>query len=113
MPTPTKKHGTAMYRRGCRCDICVITMREYRYKFKPLTDATKLRLPVQPLVERLTAEGRMKELDPHRLYQWEKMGNQISVYWADKWAVKLGFHPFEIWGWDFYEGAVDADSSDA
>lgn len=110
MKTPTKKHGTAMYRRGCRCDTCVTTMREYRRQFKPLSDAADLRLSVEPLVERLAQADRLSELDPHRISQWRRNGWMVSVYWADKWAIKLGFHPFEVWGWDFYKGAMDADS---
>lgn len=85
-------------------------MREIRLRYKPLSDAASLRLPVEPLLERLRMSGRLEELEVSRIGQWRRNGNMMSVYWADKWAIRLGFHPFEIWGWDFYQGAMDADS---
>lgn len=109
----TKKHGTARYRQGCRCDICVETMRAYRRQFKPLSDASKLMLSVEPLLERLYLAGRLSEVDNHCLYRWRKNGNMMNIYWADRWAIRYGFHPFEIWGWDFYKGAINADSCES
>ena len=37
--------------------------------------------------------------------KWSKYG--MSVFSADKWAVSFGYHPYEIWGDDFYQGCED------
>ena len=29
--------------------------------------------------------------------QWRKRKTEICEYKADKYAIKLGFHPFEVW----------------
>jgi len=37
------------------------------------------------------------ETDRRTVYQWIDSGTQISEWAADRYAVKLGLHPSEIW----------------
>lgn len=104
------KHGVRSYNRGCRCDVCRESKAEARRQGHP--PMSKVKLPVEPFLEVLKRNDQSHLLEPHRLYQWRKAGG-INVYWADVWAMRFGFHPVEIWGMDFYEGCLDADSSDA
>jgi hypothetical protein len=63
---------------------------------------TAVRLDANCLVDRLQSDGRTGAVANSLLSKWRKSG--MDVYNADRWAVKLGYHPFEIWGSDFYEG---------
>lgn len=53
-------------------------------------------------VDRLIADGRDGGLEPTTLWRWKNNG--MDVWVADRWACKLGYHPIEIWGQDFYVG---------
>ena len=92
-------HGRSTYlKHKCRCAICVEDARVYRATYRK----TPIRLDANQLVRRLQLDGRTNAVANTLLSKWRKSG--MDVYNADRWAVKLGYHPFEIWGSDFYEG---------
>lgn len=92
-------HGRSTYlKHKCRCAICVEDARVYRATYRK----TAVRLDANQLVLRLQLDGRSGAVANSLLSKWRKSG--MDVYNADRWAVKLGYHPFEIWGSDFYEG---------
>lgn len=92
-------HGRSTYlKHKCRCAICVEDARVYRATYRK----TVIRLDGNQLVRRLQLDGRGGAVASNVLAKWRKNG--MDVYHADRWAVKLGYHPFEIWGSDFYEG---------
>lgn len=104
------KHGVSAYNKhGCRCDICKEAKHEQRFQYKP--KASKLKLDYEPLLRKLEAANQLHLIDPHRIYQWRDAGG-INVYWADKWAIKFGWHPAEVWGMAFYEGCFDGSACD-
>lgn len=92
-------HGRSTYLKyKCRCTICVEDAREYRRNIRP----TVLMLDGEPLIDRLTRDGRITSIKTSATHKWKTRG--LSVYLADRWAVKLGYHPYEIWGNEFYRG---------
>lgn len=92
-------HGRSTYlKHKCRCVICVEDARQYRLTYRK----SGVTLSAEHLVRRLQLDGRTSAVNSSLLAKWRKSG--MDVYNADRWAVKLGYHPFEIWGSDFYEG---------
>jgi hypothetical protein len=108
-PTRSFAHGLNAYRvYKCRCEICITANTESKRKYRPLSDAVKVRLDAQPLISRLTRDGRLAAVENSKISSWRKDG--IGIYSADKWCIRLGYHPIEIWGQDFYVSiAPDVD----
>jgi hypothetical protein len=40
--------------------------------------------------------------------RWESLG--ITVYEADKWCTKLGYHPFEVFGASYFQGLEEEEA---
>lgn len=100
-PESTFRHGLHAYRvRKCRCDLCVNANEESRRRYRPLSDSVKIRLDSGPFIRRLTRDGRLDAVENSTIASWRKSG--IGIYSADKWCIRLGYHPIEIWGQDFY-----------
>lgn len=99
-------HGAGGYRNHkCRCDVCRDGNRLASAKYRPKPDSLKIRLDATPLIERLTRDGRLEAVDNSKLTIWRRTG--IDLYAADRWCVRLGYHPIEIWGQTFYLGATE------
>lgn len=99
-------HGASAYRnRGCRCDVCKEANRLQKLKYRPKSDSVNVRLDATPLIEKLTREGRLEAVENSRISQWRKAG--IDLYAADRWCIRLGYHPIEVWGQAFYLGATE------
>lgn len=108
-PQRSFKHGANAYRvHKCRCDECREAIRVVRQKYRPKSDSVKVRLDATPLIEKLTKQGRLEAVENSRLTVWRREG--IDLYAADRWCVRLGYHPIEIWGQAFYLGATEGDS---
>lgn len=60
-----------------------------------------IRLDAEPLINKLHKDGRVGAVSAARMRDWRKGG--IDLFIADKWCVRLGYHPYEIWGQDFYQ----------
>ena len=103
----TWKHGTSGYRYKCRCEICVNAQKAARNKNRPLSDSAKVRLDATPLIERLAMADQLDQVDPAVIRRWERDG--IDVYWADKWCLKFGWHPANVFGQAFYAGCFDEE----
>jgi hypothetical protein len=102
------EHGASMYRRrGCRCDVCRVGMSQTRKKYRPLAMSSDVRLDAKPLIEFLTKAEQLQYLDKHTVARWWQNG--LSVYTADKWCLRFGLHPAEIFGHKFYEGCFDSE----
>lgn len=100
------KHGASAYRnRGCRCDVCKEATRLAKIKYRPKSDAVKVRLDATPLIDKITRDGRLEAVENSRISQWRKAG--IDLYAADRWCIRLGYHPIEVWGQAFYRGATE------
>ena len=97
----TWNHGITGYQRyKCRCETCVEAAKAVRARHRPYSYNSKVRLDAQVLIDRLDADGRWYDRNmARRLIQ-----EGVSVYAADRWAVRYGYHPYEIWGDAFYEG---------
>lgn len=99
-------HGASAYRnRGCRCDVCKEANRVQKLKYRPKSDAIKVRLDATPLIDKITRDGRLEAVENSRISQWRKAG--IDLYAADRWCIRLGYHPIEVWGQAFYLGATE------
>lgn len=62
----------------------------------------RMRLDGMVFVDRLSRDGRLDGLSPNSVRRWMRDG--MDLYNADEWCVRLGYHPVEIWGQDFYVG---------
>ena len=102
------EHGMSMYRqRGCRCNTCKQAAAAQRAQFRPRTTNKKIKLDAEPLLQRLTADDRLAWVNTGQRDKWRKAG--IDIYNADEWCVRLGYHPIEIWGQDFYQQCSDEE----
>ena len=98
-----RKHGGSLYRRGCRCEICVQAMVEYRRQYRVTDKPSKLKLPVRPLLEWVIRTESTAMVHPRALWRWLSNPDALmDVYWADRYAIQLGTHPMNIWGMAFY-----------
>lgn len=107
MPNHTKKniteHGNSMYRyRGCRCDICRAGAEAERKKYRKSRAVPRIRLDATPLINRLSPDEIQRFVGHRTVNQW--LQNGIELFAADRWCIKLGYHPSQIWGSDFYTG---------
>lgn len=104
-----RKHGRSTYLKyKCRCDICVTDAREYRRRFRVENIHAGLRVDAEPLLYRLERDGREAAIESKTRSRWRAEG--IELYNADKWAIRLGYHPIEIWGQDFYRNCFDRET---
>jgi hypothetical protein len=105
-PPPTE-HGTSMYRRmGCRCDICKAANAAKKKKYTKLAPPQVL-LDGALFVAIIERAGRLREFDYRQIDRWRDNG--VNVYTADFWCTKLGYHPTEVFGSDFYRGCFDEE----
>ena len=60
----------------------------------------KQRLPAGPLIDRLvTTYGSIMALGRANARQVHRMRHEgLSLTQADRWAVRFGWHPAEVWG---------------
>lgn len=106
------EHGLSMYRyRQCRCDICRAAMTAQRRQFRKLSDNKPIRLDGEVFVDRLIKDNRQAGINTNVISKWRRFG--IDIYNADEWCVKLGYHPTEIWGNDFYQQCNEDELVDA
>lgn len=97
----TWNHGITGYQRyKCRCETCVTAARISRDRYRPRSSVFGVRLDGARFIRRLELDGRFYE----RNMAQRALKDGFSVYAADRWAVKYGYHPYEIWGDDFYQG---------
>lgn len=97
------EHGTSMYRyRKCRCKVCRDAINEQKKKYRPKVDNVNIKLDAGTLYRVLEKDGRLWAVPHNTMHRWIKDG--INIYSADAIAIKLGYHPTEIWGDAFYEG---------
>lgn len=89
----------------CRCEVCTEAYNRYRARenFKNRrTPITHVLISGEPLVkifvDRQLSGGNMSK----KIQRWRTEG--ISVYEADTECLKLGYHPFEVFGASYFEG---------
>lgn len=108
------EHGISMYRyRQCRCDICKAAASAQRKAFRPKSknhDSKKIRLNGEVFVARLIKDNRQGAINTNLISKWSRFG--IDIYHADEWCMKLGYHPIEIWGQDFYQDCTEEELID-
>lgn len=101
-----------MYRyRQCRCDTCKQAASEQRKHFRPKSDNKRIRLDGEVFVARLVRDNRHGAVNTNLISKWTRFG--LDIYNADEWCVKLGYHPTEIWGNDFYQQCDEEELVDA
>ena len=105
-PLPTE-HGVSMYRRmKCRCEVCKAANAEKKKKYKKLAPP-KVLLDGAPFVAIIERAGMIREFDHRQIDRW--LANGVNVYTADFWCTKLGYHPTEVFGSEFYRGCFDEE----
>lgn len=97
------KHNRNTYLRyKCRCTECVEDAANYRRMRRIERGGdTDVRLPAWPLIIflRKVSDERIQHAT---LKSWLEKG--VSPYTADKWCMRFGAHPAEVYGQAFYEG---------
>ncbi len=89
----------------CRCDICVAAYvrakaaENYKNRRTPINHVL---ISAEPLV-RMFVDIRLSGGNMNKKIQrWRQEG--ISVYEADEVCMKMGYHPFEVFGPAYFEG---------
>ena len=100
-------HGMRGYKvHKCRCETCVGGFMAYkaRQSLKNRKAAIKHHIiDGKPLAELFKSlHGRLDTSQRRLVKRWTTVG--ISVYEADKYAVRFGYHPYEIFGESYFEG---------
>ena len=63
---------------------------------------SSIRLDPEPLIERIQSDtSYMESVSRDMIRGWRRVGS-IDLYRADALCMKLGIHPVEIWGNEFY-----------
>lgn len=101
-------HGIGRYRKhGCRCEVCSAAYAEYRRSLRKHQDTPPLIDP-EPLIKFIIELGEPMTATKTRLMEsWRKNG--IDIYRVDKLCVARGFHPFEVYGDEWWR--VDCEVS--
>lgn len=108
-------HGHDTYVCGRRaknseCRECKrIRSRVYqRGKTRPYVSKAAARVPAAPLVEAMS-NLNLYDFDQNfqRRYYRVKHMDTITVHTADEMACRIGRHPYELWGEEFYTGLKD------
>jgi hypothetical protein len=100
-------HGLRGYKKyKCRCNIC---SEEYfqakvRENIKNRKALIKhYMIAAEPLIALYKETiGRLNANQRRLVSKWETNG--ISVYDADVYSIRLGYHPYEIFGESYFEG---------
>ena len=92
---------------GCRCEVCCRSNEDFNRRRREKRQAQRkpvfrVRLDGAVFVERLIKDNRHGAINTNLISKWTRFG--IDLYKADEWCVRLGYHPVEIWGQDFYVG---------
>ena len=105
------KHGIYAYkRRGCRCEVCLEAHRQSRIKERLKNRRTPIKhhlIDATPLIELCESNSIGDFNFRSSIEKWKKHG--ISIYDADTYCMKLGFHPIEIFGAAYFEGLIDEE----
>lgn len=99
-------HNRSTYMKyKCRCDICTQDAKKYRREYKLRNGGdTDIRIDPTPLITRMVADGTIKHISHQTWRDWLSKG--MSVYLADEWCTKFGYHPATVFGNAFYEGCT-------
>ena len=104
-------HGRSTYMKdNCRCEICVAAAKLYRDEYRRAKDpGVYMYMDPQPFIDRLTRDGMIDRVSRGTRRAWAKNG--ISIYRADYWCIKYGYHPAQIFGNAFYEGCFPEEAA--
>ena len=110
MADPTvQTHGYSGYReRKCRCEVCCAAAALLRKKYRKRSDNVWIRLSAEPLIKKLQESDQLFLVNADVLYKWRNTG--LDIYNADKWCLKFGWHPVEVFGQAFYVGCFDEEN---
>lgn len=79
---------------GCRCLPCCEARRAYNEARKKQKQDKQVYLPVEPIWNLFSPEQKSKSYSFYNTYK----DKGVPFYQADKWCVKLGFHPWTVYG---------------
>lgn len=104
------KHNRNTYlKHKCRCEACCADAAEYKRRRRiEMGGDTDVRLPGEPLLAFVRSQSTERLVQHHVAQSWIEKG--VSPYTIDRWCVKLGVHPAEIYGDAFYRGCLDMAS---
>ena len=83
----------------CRCDLCCARRRQYNKERNEQKKNNRIYLPPEPIWEVMTQEQRNNA--PTFMSAYSKKG--IPLYNADRWCIKLGLHPWSVYGDVWFE----------
>lgn len=104
-------HGrTGYYKHGCRCEICTTTVNNLRAKNRANRAASRaVRLDPEPLIAFLTDRIEQRGSKKEQLFaRWRRVG--LSIWECDRFCIRYGIHPLELYPYDFYKGVHEQAS---
>lgn len=104
------------YRRGCRCEQCQVARREYRAKYQTIRSKGALLSTeeicqfVGEMENEIVAE--LLKINKTTVRKWRAKPTKINRFTADEYALRLGVHPSQIWGNQWYQIPFNNDDKD-
>jgi hypothetical protein len=104
------------YRRGCRCEKCQVARRAYKAKYKKVRSQGVL-LSTEQISKfigdmRDDVAGELLKVDSATVRKWRLHPKKINRFTADEYAIRLGVHPSQIWGQEWYRVPFNNDDKD-
>ena len=102
-----KVHGrTGYYQHGCRCDVCCEAAERNRAKNRANRAASRaIRLDPEPMIAFMRDKYDQRGLPRDRMFErWRRTG--LSIWECDRYCVKYGIHPLELYPYEFYKGCA-------
>jgi len=94
-------------RKKCRCDSCMNAIAVYNVKRKELKRARARagKIDAEPLIVFLQDKVDTSTSLARKLRRWRYEG--VDPYAADAVCCEFGYHPFEIFGDEWWKGSFD------
>jgi hypothetical protein len=94
-------------KKNCRCDVCVAAYRFYNdeRRRKAREKARAGKIDATPLLALLYEKVDVHGSLARKMRRWKYEG--VDPYAADKVCCELGYHPMEVFGDLWWEGAFD------
>ena len=102
MPTELV-HSLSRYKKyGCRCEQCCDAYSKYRESRRKRPQ--KVFVPATPLIEFLESQYPARAIEMRNIMKGWRSRGTVDLYEADKVCIKLGIHPYEIFGEIYFLG---------
>jgi len=78
----------------CRCDLCTEAVRIYNQQRREARKEREPYFPIEPIWDLMPADMKKHHM---KFYNASKETG-VRLYLADRWCIKLGHHPWTVYG---------------